>query len=346
MQNNEQKNTHPILLSLKKTALHNWPWKLLSLLLAICLWAGLIAQDDSLTRERTFNDVTIEVRNSDTLRRNGYIIVGGLEKLPKLRMRVEVPQRVYNTVTPSNYSPRIDLSKITAVGEQELNILTTDTITYGTVSYISEETVTVQVEEYVTRSRIPVRISYLDELNENLYGETPSADPAYVTVSGPKSLVNDIVRCLVEYDLSALTQTGTERTAASFQLVNAAGNVIDRTLIDVTSESVLLDSILVEQEIFASKELVINTTGLTIGTPAPGYVVKSVSAEPVSLRVAGEDNWINGVDSLHLAEFVNEKIDVSNVSSSIHRNMRIIKRSGMVYVSQETVLVTIEIGEE
>ena len=30
----------------------NWPWKLLSLVLAVCLWAGLITQDPTLTRER------------------------------------------------------------------------------------------------------------------------------------------------------------------------------------------------------------------------------------------------------------------------------------------------------
>ena len=29
-------------LRLLKTAVHNWPWKLLALFLAFCLWAGLI----------------------------------------------------------------------------------------------------------------------------------------------------------------------------------------------------------------------------------------------------------------------------------------------------------------
>lgn len=39
---------------LKRIFIHNWPTKLLALLLAIILWGGLITQDPTLTRESTF----------------------------------------------------------------------------------------------------------------------------------------------------------------------------------------------------------------------------------------------------------------------------------------------------
>ena len=80
---------------------HNWPWKLLALFLALCLWAGLITQDPTLTRERVFTDVTVSVVGADTLRRNsGLIVLSGLEdENLTARLRVDVPQREYNTVT-------------------------------------------------------------------------------------------------------------------------------------------------------------------------------------------------------------------------------------------------------
>ena len=53
-----------------KKLTHNWGWKLLSLLLAVSLWAGLITQDPNLTRERRFTDVPISLTGQDTLRRN------------------------------------------------------------------------------------------------------------------------------------------------------------------------------------------------------------------------------------------------------------------------------------
>ena len=49
--------------------LRNWPWKLLALFLAVCLWAGLIMQDPTLTRERLFTDAPLNVVNAETLRR-------------------------------------------------------------------------------------------------------------------------------------------------------------------------------------------------------------------------------------------------------------------------------------
>ena len=324
MQNNESIQQHPIVVYVKKHVLHNWPWKVLSLLIAILLWGGLITQDDTLTREKTFTDVAIDVRNAETLRRNGYIVVSGLDTLPTLKMRVEVPQRMYNTVTAANYSPRIDLSSIKGSGEQTLKVLYTNTTTYGSVSDISVETVTVQVEEYITRSRIPVRLNTVGDLPENLYGATPSTDPLYVTVSGPRSHVENIVRCVVDYDLSLLASTGIERTAVPFKLVDAKGNQISTSLVEVTNGSVLLDTIMVEQNVYASKTLPVNTLDVTTGTPAGGYVVKSVTVEPSSITVAGVNAWIENTSAFNLADFIAEKVSINGATSTLHRSIRMI----------------------
>lgn len=46
---------------LKRIFIHNWPTKLLALLLAIILWGGLITQDPTLTREKHFSSVSVSV---------------------------------------------------------------------------------------------------------------------------------------------------------------------------------------------------------------------------------------------------------------------------------------------
>ena len=98
-----------------KVIINNWTWKLLALFLAICLWVGLITQDPTLTRERVFTDATVSITGAETLRRNGLIVLSGLEdEVLHARLRVEVPQREYNTVGASNYNPRVELSRITS----------------------------------------------------------------------------------------------------------------------------------------------------------------------------------------------------------------------------------------
>ena len=101
--------------------------------------------------------MTVSVVGADTLRRNsGLIVLSGLEdENLTARLRVDVPQREYNTVTASNYNPRVDLTRITEAGEQTLRINTTSTSTYGTVRGISPETITVVVDQFVTNYRVP-----------------------------------------------------------------------------------------------------------------------------------------------------------------------------------------------
>lgn len=326
---------------------HNWPWKAVSLVLAICLWSGLITQDESLTREKVFNDVTINVVNSDTLRRNGYIIVSGLEDLPTVRFKADVPQKMYNVASASNYNLRIDLSRIHGTGEQMLSVISSSTNTYGTVTEISVSSITVQVEEYISRSRIPVRLSTTGAAPEGFYAASASVDPSYVTVSGPRTLVNSIVRCVADYNMSLLTPaSGLERTAVPYRLVDAAGDEVDSSLIDITSESVLLDSLLVEQSLYQTRTLVVNASDLTIGTPAEGYAVKRITTEPASLTIAATDQIISALNEIHLVEFISAPIDITGASSVIRRNVRIERPAGMAWSSSDTVLITIEIEPE
>ena len=324
---------------------HNWQWKLLSLFLAVCLWSGLISQDETLTREKIFNDVMINVTNSDTLRRNGFIIVNGLENLPTARIRVDVPQRNYNTVTAGNYNLRVDLSRIRNTGEQTLQVLSSSSSNYGIVTDISVTSITVEVDEYISRSRIPVRLNTTGVLPDGFYGGEAQVDPAYVVVSGPRSLVENVVRCVADYDLSVLSgKSGTERTAVPFRLVDGNGEEVDSNLIDVTAQSVSLDSIVVSQTLYSEKALVINTSDLTVGNPADGYTIRRVSSEPATLLVAGTDSFISSLHELHLAEFTDQQIDITDLTTSVTRNISLNKTTDIAHYSSDTVMITVEIA--
>jgi hypothetical protein len=65
---------------LRALLLENWGAKLLSILIALALWAGLISQDPTLTREKSFRNVAISVNGQETLRRNGFIVLDDLEE--------------------------------------------------------------------------------------------------------------------------------------------------------------------------------------------------------------------------------------------------------------------------
>lgn len=321
---------------------HNLLWKLLALVLAISLWAGLITQDPTLTRERVFTDVPVTISGSDTLRRNGLIVLSGVEDDSALvRLRVEVPQREYNSVTSSNYSPRIDLSKITETGEQSLKITTTSTTTYGTVTEVYPDNMTVVVDNYITSYRLPVTIHQTGDYPSGFYGTTPTLDPSVVSVSGPESIVSKIARIGITFDVSNLpSQSGLVRTALPLTYEDENGNLLDDSLIEASSSGVLLRSIVVEQQLYPTKSLALNTLALTTGTPADGYEVKSITMTPNILIAAGDETTLDTLDSLFLEQAVN----VNGLSKSFTTEVKVHKPAELTYLSASSVMVAVEIG--
>ncbi len=327
--------------SLWRLIASNWGYKLFSVLLAVVLWAGLITQDPTLTRDKTMTDGTVTVLGGDTLLRSGYIVTEGLEDIPPVTIRAEIPQGQYQAAQASNYNPRIDLSRISAIGEQELKIATTNSTTYGSVQEVSPATVTVTVDEYITRYRIPVRVETLGAPPEGWYSTSPSVEPSILTVSGPRTLVERIVRAEAAQDLSTLpAREGTVRTAVSFRLVDWQGEEIPSDSLQITSQSVLMDSVVLEQSILPMKTLNLSTVGLVSGTPPEGYEIKSVTITPSSVNAAGPEEVLAQLDAI----YADATLDVTNLTESVNRQIRIRKPSELNYLSQDTVTVAVEIG--
>lgn len=324
-----------------KGIVNNWTWKLLALLLAVCLWAGLITQDPTLTRERVFTDAPVSITGSETLRRNGLIVLSGLEDENLLsRLRVEVPQREYNTVTSANYNPRVELSRITQPGEQQIKLYATSTTAYGSVQDISPATLDVVVDEYVTNYRIPVSVNVVGEYPEGFYGGAFTRDPSLVALSGPKSLVDQVARIYVDYDASALTpEAGEVATALPMRFVDREGNEIVSDLLEVTSSGVVLRSIIIEQDLYPIRVLPVSDLDIISGEPAKGYQITGVEISPTVLRAAGDETIINDIQSL----FVESTVNVDGVTESITTSLRVKKPSELAYLNSTTVNVTVTV---
>ncbi len=322
---------------------HNWGWKVLSLFLAICLWAGLIMQDPNLTRERRFTSVPISLVGEDTMRRNGLIVLSGLEddKLQLESFRAQIPQRSYNSVTAANYNPRIDLTRITETGEQDVKVLFTSSSTYGTVESSSPDTFPIVVDDYVTSYRVPVSLNPLGQYPAGFYAASPIMEPSTVAVSGPKSLVDQVASVQADFDRSSLTpKAGTTRLALPLRFYDAQGNQIDSRLLEASNANTVLRTITVEQRLYASKTIDVSQTALIEGTPASGYEVKSVSTVPSTLIAAGDPAVLENIELL----LVDTPVSVKGMSESFTADVRISKPAELNYLSSNTVSVQVEIG--
>ncbi len=320
---------------------YQWGWKLLCLFLAVCLWGMIISQDTTLTRERTISGVPVSVVNSAALQRNGLIVVDGLEELEPLTIKAEVPVRYYHTVGTSSFTVRLDLSLITKPGVQRVPLSSTAS-TYGTVTDLSSEEVVLTVEEYITRSRIPVRIRMLGPVPEGYYANAATSEVNEVTVAGPSSVVSQIARCVVMYSPPTLRDgKGTEYTASPFVFYNGSDEELDMSRLTVTSEGWGIDSITVQQTFYPMTTLEISTVGLVRGVPAEGFEIKNVTISPQRVSVADMDIESHTDDFAYL----NGYVDVTGLQSSITQVVPVSRPSAFVYVSTDVIYVTVEIGK-
>lgn len=331
---------HVILRRALNVTTRNWPLKLLSLLIALLLWGGLISQDASLTREKTFSDVGINIINRDSLRRSGLVVTEGLDALESIKMKAEVPQKLYDTVSAGNFNVRVDLSRITKAGTQKLPVLYTSSSTYGTVTWLSTAEITVEVDDYITRRRIPVQLNETGAAPSGFYATAPGVDPAAVTISGPRGIIQNITRCVADYNASLLLPAArTQLNAVPFKLYDADNRVVSNPLIEVSSDSVLLDTLMVEQTLYRLKPVSINTSGAVTGRPQAGFKVTGVLSDPAMINVAGSSELMETLSILDLEA----PVDITGASETLIRSVRLKRPDGALHVSENAVYITVVI---
>lgn len=338
-------NQNKLLEWAKHVLLNNWPSKVLSLVLALILWTFLITQDATLTREKNIGGVTINVTGVDSMKRNGYIVVSGLdEQLKNASITVDVPQGVYKDAQESNYNVRIDLSRINAAGTQAVRVQATNSSAYGKVLRITPAAVDVVVEEYTSGKRIQVVTQPTGELPEGFAMMSSSLNPSVILVSGPKSIVETIVSAEAVVDYAALpAKEGSNSRAVNFRLINHENEVVESPLLTVTSaDGSKLDTLNVSYSLASKRAFAISELSVYTGEPAEGYEVQGVYITPGEVVATGLLKDLSVLNEL----VASQKIDVSGLTRSVSESLRIHRPTEVTQLKPDSVTVTIEIGPE
>ncbi len=318
--------------------------KVFSLLLAVLLWSVLIASDATLAREKVFPSVEVTVVGQETLRARKFIVTDDIAAMiPSVRVRAEVAQGSFDRVTASNFSPRIDLSKVKQAGEQELQV-TVPTTTSGQVLEVEPSRIVVNVQEYATIGRIPVVVEVVGQNNPDLWVDTPRADPILVSVSGPKTMVDQVARVVAQLDQTTLSGDRTAtRSALRFVPQDAEGKSLDSPLLQVSSyEGVKLDTVLVDVSSYPQREIPVDLSNVTTGEPAEGYELLSVQAEPATIAVAAAQSVLGELTNV----FIDAPIQIAGENGTVSASARIKRMPDAKHVSLEEVVITATIAEK
>ena len=334
--------------ALKHVLFHNGWVKLIAVLISLVLWAGLISQDNSLTREKTWQNVNVSINGADTLKRNGYIVVSNLnEKLASVSVTAAIPQKQFDTAEPSFYNLRVDLSRINGIGTQELKILSTTSNSYGKVTNTVPSSITVNVEEYFVRQRIPVSVTVTGDYQNGWYGEwyisTPNVDPELISVNGPRSIVQSISRAKVFLDPETIDwNEGTVMTTSEIRLYNRAGEEITSPLLGITTESLSIDTVLIDAYVLPTKTFRIENMIDIQGKVPPGYRITSVKTSPETITVAARGEVLEQLEELSFDRAVN----LQSITETGTFQIKVQKPSDDAVLSNDTITYTVEVEKE
>ena len=315
---------------------------LVSLMVAVLSWSALVVSDSTLTRPKTFANVSVNVTNEAALKSRGYIVMDDIKELvPGVRMTVEVTQQNYDRVTSTSYNPHFDLSKIDSEGVHTLPLNFSSQL-YGPVLDCQPDSVTVNVERYMTR-RVPVVLELTGFEQENVYLDNYRTDPNMLSVSGPQSLVTSVARAVAKLDLSSLSlERMSDRTALDVELQDAAGHVIISDKLQITNQTVITDSVIVDTEVVPAAMVPIAVESMVVGEPAEGYELVDIHVEQDALRVAAKE------DLLGKMEFITTEtpLDITGATATMDGYVKIKRLAGVENALPSELAVTAEIVEK
>ena len=313
-----------------------------SLLVAVLTWSVLVASDTTLTRPKTFQNVAVSITGEATLKSRGFIVMDDLDELVSgVRMTVEVTQANYNRVSGTSYNPHFDLTDVTGVGENTLEIAYSSQI-YGPVISCEPSTITVNVERYMTR-RVPVVLEMVGFSPEDVYLDSYRTDPTMLSVSGPQSLVTSVARAVAKLDLSTLsTDRASDRTALDVELQDASGAVIVSDKLEITNQTVITDSVIVDTEVVPAAMVPLELESLVTGEPAAGYELANVYVEQDALRVAAKQEILGSIEFIT----VDQPLDISGATGNVSGYVKLKKLTGIENTLPGEIAVTAEIAEK
>lgn len=297
---------------------HNWPLKLAAAGLATLLYGGLVLSESTATLPVS---IIIEVKGQP----DDTFVLQAIPPVTEVRYVSPSGTRAIS----STFKATVDLSNITpGSGAKSVPVDVQSIDDRIDVIDFSPDFVTIQLDDLVARE-IPVTVDP-GTIPDGWDVSQPTVAPTTVVVSGPASVVKDVVAA---------------RAAPVIQASGLSVNqdlpltAIDRLGDPVSPVKLEPDSARVQILVFANVDSrVIPVSPIVTGTPAAGFEVATVTVEPTVVTVKGDAERLAALESVDTAP-----VSVSGASKTV--NVSVIldppDEVSPLDVTEVTVIVTL-----
>lgn len=266
----------------------NWGLKLASLIFAVIVWFLVTNINDPITSVR-YTNIPVTLKNTNLIIDNGQVftVLDGSDIINSVV--IYAPRSIIDSLSQNNVVAYADI--------QELSSLNTVTIHVETNKYkdkidsivTSSDVVKLAVERKAAKS-LALGATTSGTLADGYVIGDVTTEQNMVRISGPESVVNSIKSATVDVDVTGFTSNiGTD---ADIVLIDADGNPVDPSMVDMNIKTVRVNVVIYETKY-------VPVSYVVKGEPAGGYMYTGhIESVPDSIQIAGRSSTISAFEEI------------------------------------------------
>ncbi|MFM1581704.1 CdaR family protein [Helcococcus bovis] len=291
----------------------NWKIKLLSLFIAIVLWAFIIANENPTVSTR-ISSVPIIYENLGKLDQKGLILNQDIVK--NLDVSISGKRSNIISITPQHIIISADLTNMKE-GRNKVNL--SYTLPEGIKIDEAPRTLDVNVEKIITKDFI-VKVKNESKLQSDYILESTKVTPEKITVRGSRANVDSISNVYVKLDLSNLENDITLNKEIYAE--NSEGNKV---------EGLIFGQEFVNINAMVSKQKEVSIIISNKGNLPNGYKLIDAKLSKSKVYIKGPKDVIDNIESVKTQD-----IDLSNITGSRKVNVDLSLPTDVVLVDSTT----------
>ncbi len=262
--------------------------------IAVALWLYVVTVV-SPNSDKHYHNIPVTIQSEVILQERGFMIT--TTELPTVSLHLEGNRTDLNKLNSSNITVSADVSRIGEPGTHTLPLTPVfpGDVPNNAITVLSRDpgSITITVEQRITKE-VPVAIQYVGTLSEDYMADKENKELDYqnITISGPKSAIDQIAMARIDVDMTNRTESISE--AFRFILCDAAGEPVDAALVTANTDAVTLTLKILQVKEIDLVVTVVNGGGANDKT-------SEITISPSSIRVSGSTTLLEGLDKLELA---------------------------------------------
>jgi YbbR domain-containing protein len=297
----------------------------LALVLAIVVWVIAVNEENPIVEDGFSEAIPIEIVNQP----EGTIIFGDV--VNKVQLTLRASQASWDELGVNKFRAQADLAGLEAgVHDVEVQVTCSD----DSIRIVEKkpEKITIRLEE-LKEKEVEVRVNILDSPPLGYSARPASATPSEVKITGPASMVDQVVTAVVDFFLRNAKDTVERRVDLSLR--DAQDSIVSW----VTPEPAQVTVQVPIEQRWGYKEVAVRTNWE--GQVAPGYRITNVSVDPSIVTVTGSPGALREIPGY----LETAPVDVSNASADVVARMPLVLPEGvsLPLAGSQGVTVTVNV---